>query len=173
MSGTDKDVYYIHFDVGRIGFLGLPDVFDEASGRAFENDEALKRFLLEGAKRRNYVPPSCEKEYEEHLLREYRRFRGDVTVDEITGKTLEVKILGAGCTNCERLKQETIDALQELELQGDVEHVQEAARIGEFGVTATPALVINGKVVSVGRVLMKREIMELLGKIEEARSNEQ
>ncbi len=44
----------------------------------------------------------------------------------------------------------------------DIEHVTEFSAISAFGVMSTPALVINDKVVSVGKVLKKDEVKEML-----------
>lgn len=73
-----------------------------------------------------------------------------------------VKILGSGCTNCQKLEENVRQALKELDLDYAVGHVTDFAEIASYGVMSTPALVVNGKVVSAGRVLRVDEAKELL-----------
>ncbi len=75
---------------------------------------------------------------------------------------LEVKVLGPGCAQCDRLEHEIVAAMAELNLAGDIEHVRDVKEIGKYGVMGTPALIINGKVKSVGKVPPKSKLMEWL-----------
>lgn len=77
-------------------------------------------------------------------------------------KVLQIRVLGPGCMNCQRLEMETINALAELDLTADLEAVHDLKRIAEYGVIRTPALVVNGKVKCTGRVPAKGEIKRLL-----------
>lgn len=76
-----------------------------------------------------------------------------------------IKVLGSGCTKCNQLEQATKEALQELGMDATVEHVTDFAKIAKYGVMATPALVVDGKVVSFGKVLKKEEIIMILRKV--------
>lgn len=76
-----------------------------------------------------------------------------------------IKVLGSGCTKCNQLEQATKEALQELGMDTTVEHVTDFAKIATYGVMATPALVVDGKVVSFGKVLKKDEIITILRKV--------
>ena len=73
-----------------------------------------------------------------------------------------IKILGSGCKKCVTLADNTKAALSSLGLQADVLKVTDFAQIAAHGVMSTPALVINDKVVSVGKVLSSEEISRLL-----------
>ena len=73
---------------------------------------------------------------------------------------LTIRILGTGCANCDRLHQEVINALAELNIAADVRHERNPAEFYRFGVAATPAQVINGEVKAAGRVPARREIKE-------------
>ena len=73
-----------------------------------------------------------------------------------------VKILGSGCDKCNALEAATVEALRELGRDTTVEHVRDFAKIAAFGVMQTPALVVDGKVVSYGRVLGKEDVKKLL-----------
>lgn len=75
-----------------------------------------------------------------------------------------VKILGSGCAKCNELEKETIEALRELGMDTDVDHVTDFAEIGKYGVMSTPALVLDGRVLSSGKVLKKDQVIELIQK---------
>ena len=75
-----------------------------------------------------------------------------------------VKVLGSGCKKCNQLEEATKAALTELGLDASVEHVTDFAQIAAYGVMSTPALVVDGKVVSYGKVLKKEEVMALIQK---------
>ncbi len=64
-----------------------------------------------------------------------------------------IKVLGGGCKNCHKLMENTQEALRTLGMDDTVELVSEMAVIAGYGVMSTPALVVDGKVVSMGRVL--------------------
>lgn len=76
-----------------------------------------------------------------------------------------IKILGSGCKNCVRLMGNTEEALKEIGMQAEIVKVTDYAEIMTFGVMSTPALVIDDKVVSYGRVLKPKEIVDLLENI--------
>ena len=75
---------------------------------------------------------------------------------------MNIKILGGGCANCKKLEENTVLALKELNLEANIEEVKGIDQIIDFGVMKTPALVIDGKVKSSGRVLGVEEIKKLL-----------
>ncbi|MDP0488909.1 MAG: thioredoxin family protein [Fusobacterium sp. JB021] len=75
-----------------------------------------------------------------------------------------VKILGSGCKKCRALEENTKKAIEELEIEANVEHVTDMAKIVGYGVMSTPALVINDKVVSTGKVLKVEEAKETIKK---------
>lgn len=73
-----------------------------------------------------------------------------------------IKILGTGCMKCQRLEENTRQAVSELGLDAQVEKVTDVAAIMGYGVMRTPALVVDEKVVSTGRALTTKEIKALL-----------
>jgi small redox-active disulfide protein 2 len=73
-----------------------------------------------------------------------------------------VKVLGPGCKNCVALEKATREAIDRLGLDATVEKVTDYATIASYGVVATPALVVDEKVVSTGRVLTPTRIGELI-----------
>lgn len=76
----------------------------------------------------------------------------------------EIKILGGGCAKCNQLEKLTIDALEELGMDTTIEHIRDFEKIAAFGVMTTPVLVVDGKVVSYGKVLKKEEVIDILKK---------
>lgn len=76
---------------------------------------------------------------------------------------MDIKILGSGCPKCQRLEQLTREVAQELGLDARFDHVRDMAKIMEYPVVGTPALVINGEVKAAGRMPSKEEIGRWLG----------
>ncbi|NLW69537.1 MAG: thioredoxin family protein [Eubacteriaceae bacterium] len=80
----------------------------------------------------------------------------------------EIKVLGSGCAKCNALEKAVKEALAELGMnETTIEHVTDFGEIAAYGVMSTPALVVEGKVVSAGRVLKKKEVMTLLSNFTE------
>jgi len=70
-----------------------------------------------------------------------------------------IKILGSGCPNCQKLENNAKKAIEELGLQDvQVEHIYEINKIIEYGVMATPAIIIDEKVKAAGRIPDVEEI---------------
>lgn len=78
--------------------------------------------------------------------------------------SLRVEVLGSGCAKCNQLEANTRTALAQLGIDAQIGHVTDSAQIAAYGVMSTPALAINGTVVSTGRVLTVEEAAELLQK---------
>jgi small redox-active disulfide protein 2 len=75
---------------------------------------------------------------------------------------MEIKILGSGCPNCKRLEKVTRQALDEMGVDATVTKVTGMMDILSYGIPATPGLVIDGEVVSYGRVPTKTEATSLI-----------
>lgn len=76
-----------------------------------------------------------------------------------------IKVLGTGCAKCDKLEANTLDALKEMNKEDiSVGHVRDVMDIAGYGVMMTPALVIDGKAVSAGKVLSVDEIKALIEK---------
>jgi small redox-active disulfide protein 2 len=74
---------------------------------------------------------------------------------------LNIKVLGSGCANCSRLESETRAALDDAGIAYALVKVTDYDAISAYGVLSTPALVINEKVVSAGRIPARARIVEL------------
>ncbi len=75
-----------------------------------------------------------------------------------------IKVLGSGCKNCVTLKANTDTALKKIGIEAEVVKVENMKDIVGYGVMQTPALVIDEKVVSYGKVLKTDEIVKLIEK---------
>lgn len=76
-----------------------------------------------------------------------------------------IKILGSGCTKCNQLEAATKEALKQLGMDTAIDHVTDFSQIAAYGVMTTPALVVDGKVVSYGKVLKTEEVIKILQKV--------
>lgn len=71
---------------------------------------------------------------------------------------MEIKVLGSGCKNCQKLEENTKEALSSTGKTADIKKVTDVVEIQRYGVMRTPALVIDEKVVVSGRVPKAKEI---------------
>ena len=76
-----------------------------------------------------------------------------------------VKVLGSGCAKCNQLEAAIKAALLQLGMDTTIDHVTDFSQIAAYGVMTTPALVIDGKVVSYGKVLKIEEVVKILQKV--------
>jgi small redox-active disulfide protein 2 len=76
---------------------------------------------------------------------------------------MNIKVLGSGCPSCIKLEKHTKIAVEQLELDATIEKVTDMKDIMSYNVMSTPALVIDGKVVSAGKVLSPKDIIKLIG----------
>ena len=75
---------------------------------------------------------------------------------------MDIKVLGSGCANCKTMFSRVEEALRDLSIGATLEKVEDMQRIISFGVMATPGLVIDGKVISQGRVQTVRRLKEII-----------
>ena len=155
----EEKVLRISVGGNTIGIAGLEEIFSQARAKQGWSEVELERFLLDEAKKKNFIPARAEGEYAKALLREFKKFLGEKQEDP---SGLQVRVLGMGCVNCRKLGDEVIAVLAELNLAADFDHVQDIKEIARYGVMGTPALVINGEVKSVGRVPSRKQIIEWL-----------
>ena len=76
----------------------------------------------------------------------------------------EIKIFGQGCSRCEALYDHVILALDELGMEATVEKVRDLKQMAVHGIMNPPGLVVDGQVVSQGKVLSVDEIKKILAK---------
>ncbi len=75
---------------------------------------------------------------------------------------MKIQILGTSCPKCRMLAANTESAVRAMGLDAQVEKVEKLSKIMKFGVMITPALVVDGRVLSAGKVLSPEEIATLL-----------
>ena len=73
-----------------------------------------------------------------------------------------VKVLGAGCKSCHEQYENAKKAVQTLGLSMEVEYITDMQKVMEYGVMSMPAIVVNEKVVSMGKVLKAADVEKLL-----------
>lgn len=71
---------------------------------------------------------------------------------------LTIKVLGSGCANCKRVEQIVHKVVDTMSLEAEVIKVTDYKDIMAYNILSTPGLVINEKVVSIGRIPSEAEI---------------
>ena len=77
-------------------------------------------------------------------------------------ENIRIKILGGGCAKCNQLEAATKAALEQLGMDTTIEHITDYLQIAAYGVMTTPALVIDDKVVSYGKVLKIDDVIKII-----------
>jgi small redox-active disulfide protein 2 len=75
---------------------------------------------------------------------------------------ISIKVLGPGCMNCEKVEQNTRNAVTYMGLEAEISKVTDREVMQEYGLLATPGLVINEKLVCAGRIPEEGEVMTWL-----------
>lgn len=78
-----------------------------------------------------------------------------------------IEILGTGCPKCEKLAHNAETAAKKLGIEYTIEKVTDISEIMGYGVMITPALVIDGKVLSSGSIPSSDDISKMLAKNED------
>ena len=77
---------------------------------------------------------------------------------------LTIKILGSGCANCKRLEQIVRKVIENNSLEAEIEKVTDFQEITKWPILSTPGLVVDGKVLSSGRIPSEDEITDWLSR---------
>ena len=159
---SQEDVVQIKVDKHTVGIMGLKTVMEEVADEYGEKpDKEVRAEILKRLCKKNYIPDRVKEKFGNAFLREFNKFLGR-PYEEEAFEGLEIKVLGPGCSRCDGLEQEIMEVMAEMNLPGNIEHVKDIKEIGRYGVMGTPALIINGKVKSVGRVPTKNKLIEWL-----------
>jgi len=163
-----EDIKRIKVGRDSVGILGFEETMKSImEEHTDKGDDSLMEILVEKFSRRNYIAPSARDEYARALLREYKKFAGlpykEETPDAEQG--LDIKVLGPGCAACDNLMDLLTSLLTELDLPANLEHVKDVKEIGKYGVLGTPGLVINGKVMTVGKIPPRETLKRWLGNL--------
>ena len=76
-----------------------------------------------------------------------------------------IKVLGAGCKSCHEQYENAKQAVKDMRLSVEVEYITDMQKVMKYGVMRMPALVVNEKVVAMGKVLKASEVVTLLRKL--------
>ncbi len=77
---------------------------------------------------------------------------------------LNIKVVGTGCPNCLKLEKICNEVVTENNIPANIEKVTEVNEFGELGIMITPGLVVNGKVLSQGKIPVKSTLKNWLEK---------
>lgn len=156
------DIQQIRIGSVRVGVVGLAEECARLAGEAGNlSDSEMRDLLLARMAGRNYIPAGMQAEYAAAFWWEYRKYRGEAVPDE-GGSGLVIEVLGPGCPRCEQLLEEVRYLLVREGIGAGVEHVTDLQAIAAFGPLATPALVIDGRVKSTGRIPPPGQILKWL-----------
>lgn len=78
-----------------------------------------------------------------------------------------IKVLGSNCQNCHTLYENAKNLTEKKALSAHVEYSEDLQEIITYGIVSTPALIVNGKLLSAGKVLTEHEMEELLRELEQ------
>ena len=150
------------------GIVGLKEALEEVAGKVRNpSDEQIVGLMMEKLSSKNYIPSTETELYESVLLREYKKFMGE-SIPELPLENVEVKVLGSGFPNCDRLEQELMMVIGQMGIDADLVHVRDIKEISRYGVMGVPALVINRKVKAVGTVPSRADLKAFLKEAEKS-----
>ena len=160
------DVTRVRVGNSPVGIIGLKAVMEDMAAEfRGKSDGEIGEELLRRLSKKNYISDNVRDEYRAAFLREFRKFLGQPYEDTpVSG--IEIKVLGPGCPQCERLDRELMEILAETGITAAVEHVRDIKEIGSYGVAGVPALIINGKIKWVGSVPPRSRLKALLSEKE-------
>ena len=77
-------------------------------------------------------------------------------------ENMNIKVLGGGCKSCEALFEVVKEVTAKKGIDAEVEYITDMEKIMNYGVMSMPALIIDEKLVSAGKVLKRKEVEKLL-----------
>jgi small redox-active disulfide protein 2 len=163
---SQDEISQIRVGNSPVGIMGLKAVMEDMAEEYGDRpDREVVEELLNRLCKKNYIPEKVKENYGKAFLREFKKFLGKPFEDE-TPEGIQIKVLGPGCVQCDRLEQELMQVMAETGIMAEVEHVRDIKEIGRYGVMGTPGLIINGRVKSVGKVPPKNKLTEWLKEVQ-------
>lgn len=148
-----------------IGLIGLDIALNKALAQNIAAADSSE-FLFAMIKGQNYIPATMNDEYRSALEREYRKLLGEEVAED---QDLIIRIFGTGCISCNGLRDAVFEAMMEANIAADIHMIHEPDEIGRHGITVTPALMVNGKVLIAGihptPVQLKQWLLEAAAKL--------
>ncbi len=153
-----EEIAQIRVGQTTVGIVGLKAAIDQLKPvLSGSTDKEIVEALLSQLGKKNYIPEKAKDQYGQALVREFKLALGE-KIAEPAFEGLTIRVLGMGCTNCQTVFNRVMEVLNELNLTADLEHITDVKKIAAYGILGSPALLINGKVVSVGQVPNKKQI---------------
>lgn len=78
---------------------------------------------------------------------------------------MDVKVIGAGCPDCDKLKASTEAALKELGIDAEIQRISSLKEIVLLGIMTAPSLLVDGKLLISGQAASKEEVRKQLEKL--------
>ena len=75
---------------------------------------------------------------------------------------LNIQVAGSGCPNCLKLEKLCNEVVKENNLEANIEKVTDMNKFGDLGIFITPGLIVNGKVLSQGKIPTKSTLAHWL-----------
>ncbi|MFN3550831.1 MAG: MTH895/ArsE family thioredoxin-like protein [Endomicrobiia bacterium] len=75
---------------------------------------------------------------------------------------MKIIIAGPGCTRCITTENNVKKACEELNLDAEITHLYDLKEFAKLGIIMTPAVVVDGKVVVMGKVPTVEEVKKIL-----------
>lgn len=145
-----------------IGLFDLEEIFQEVKVSALSDSELLKDLILEKVKAKNYIPSKAMPVYREDLYEEYLVFTGELAKRRSSSSAPEVRLLGVGCANCEKIDEMIKNILARESIGVDYQYVTDINEIARAGIMGTPALMVNGAVLLSGHLPEEKQLEEIL-----------
>jgi len=162
---SEDEVTQIRVGNSLVGIIGLTSVLKDMPEEYRDTpDREVQKELLNRLGKRNYIPEKAREDYEKAFLREFKKYLGK-SFEEEAPEGIQIKVLGPGCMQCDRLEQELIAVMAEGNIMANIDHVRDPKEIGTYGVMGTPALIINDVVKCVGKVPPRSKIKEWIKEV--------
>ena len=75
---------------------------------------------------------------------------------------MKIELLGTGCPRCRSAEENLMKALEELSLEANIEKITGMAALTERGVSAPPAIAVDGKILTQGSIPGVEQVKLLL-----------
>jgi len=163
----ESEVTQIKIGTFKVGIIGLKNALEQiAQTHSEKSDKEVADKLLNLLSIKNYIPNHVRESYGQAFVRAFRKSIGQ-SYEEDKSHGLEIKVLGQGCAQCDRLEKHIMEVLNEMNLPADLEHVRDIQEIAKYKIMGVPALIINGEVMCKGKVPSKKQLRKWLEKADE------
>lgn len=142
-----------------VGISNYDGILGSAVASGTTDESQVKEILMRGLRESNYIPREAESEYLASMYQEYIGFKERMERAQACGFVVEVFVRPDGPGNTHAAVEE---ALTTAGFKAEVVKVTDTKVMTERGVADSPALAINGRMVSVGAELKKADVTRLI-----------